>query len=72
MRDNAGRRGAGVAERAGIENRSPGNGTVGSNPTPSANVSMGSERLPSLSKLEKSVSVTGIVTFSLKGLPTKS
>ena len=25
-----------MAERAGLENRSPGNGTVGSNPTPSA------------------------------------
>jgi hypothetical protein len=31
------RRGAGVVERAGLENRSAGNRTVGSNPTLSAN-----------------------------------
>ncbi len=30
------RRGAGAVERDGLENRCPGNGTVGSNPTPSA------------------------------------
>ncbi len=52
-----------MVERAGLENRSPGNWTVGSNPTPSAMFSTGCVVFPDTDFPAQSSGVTKSVTF---------